>query len=228
MDYNEATYKSKWRIQRFAHHSRYNLAKELCKHANSVLDYGTGSGYFLTLLSTANKLTRLVGYEPVEDMFQKAINETKGFDNIKLVNKLDFSEKFNYISCLEVLEHLEENKQIDVFKDCKKLLDEKGRMIISVPIETGLSGFFKNIFRYLTKHPHAKDITEVLQALFGLKMKRHDSDGYIYSHVGFRHRDLESTILKEGILIRQRVFSPFPLLGSFLNSQVFYIIEFNN
>ena len=62
-------------------------------------------------------------------------------------------------------------------------------------------------------------------ALFGMKMKRKVSNGYIYSHVGFRYKDLEKLLFTQKLKIRRRIFSPFNLLGSILNSQVFFVID---
>ena len=45
---------------------------------------------------------------------------------------------------------------------------------------------------------------------------------FIGSHVGFYSFDLERVLLEEGLIIREKRYSPLPFLGKLFNSQVFY------
>ncbi len=219
------TYKSKSKIKSYAHKTRYKIALNLCKTAKSVFDYGTGSAYFPRLLSENNPQAEIVGYEPIQEIYEKAEHESKEYKNIKIVNKIDFSQKYDCVTCLEVMEHLTEEEQIKIIQECIKLVSEKGQFIISVPIETGLSSLFKNIIRYLIRQSHAKTFKEVILALFGMKMERKVENGFIYSHVGFRYKDLEKLLTSQNLKITRRIFSPFSFLGAVLNSQVFFIVD---
>lgn len=221
------TYKSSSKIKSYAHNSRYKIALSLCKEASNVFDYGTGSGYFPRLLSNANPNLEIVGYEPVHNMHLKAAKETSKYKNIKIINHINFSKKFTFITCLEVMEHLTTENQIKVIQECQKLLAKKGRIIISVPIETGISGFLKNIFRYLIRQSHAKNLKEIFLSLLGIKIKRTIVNNYIYSHVGFRYKDLEKLLAIQNLKIETRKFSPLSFLGPILNSQVFYVLTPN-
>jgi 2-polyprenyl-3-methyl-5-hydroxy-6-metoxy-1,4-benzoquinol methylase len=128
---------------------------------------------------------------------------------------------------LEVFEHLVEADQIKIIQECKNLVLPWGKIVISVPIETGISGFFKNALRYIIGQSHAENLKEVFQAFFSMPVKRNVVNGYIYSHVGFRYKDLEKLLSAQNLKIKNRIFSPFNFLDRLFNSQVFYIIDAN-
>jgi len=223
--YDEMTIRSKSTIKRYAHNRRFELGVKLCEECSSVLDYGTGSAYFLKLLSEKNPKTELVGYEPNQSFLIEAQAAMRDYPNIKVVDSLSGLKRFDCITCFEVLEHLTEADQIKILRQCRELIKPGGKLIISVPIETGIAGLSKSIVRRIIRQEHSTNFSDILKSCLGIKIERKVEDGYIYSHTGFRYSDLEKVIKKENLKIKQRLGSPFRLFGAILNSQLFYVFE---
>jgi len=109
-----------------------------------------------------------------------------------------------------------------------KLLGENGKIIISVPLEKGLSSLLKNTIRILLKQQHSNtNFSTIIKSLFSIKIDR-GSNQYISSHIGFYYNDLEIIFKKNNLRVEKRLFSPINLFGSIFNSQVFYILEKDN
>ena len=92
----------------------------------------------------------------------------------------------------------------------KFFIKRNGVIILSVPIEVYISGFFKIILRIIIKQKHdGTKISNIFKTLFGLKINRHkiSDKKYIESHMGFYYfdlikiiRDLDFEILEKNIL----------------------------
>jgi 2-polyprenyl-3-methyl-5-hydroxy-6-metoxy-1,4-benzoquinol methylase len=219
------TYDSRFFVKRFTHRTRYSIGLGLCHDADSVLDYGTGSAHFLKLLAEKNPAIRIVGFEPWDNMLEQAKEETKNLQNVRIIKAIDFNERFDIVTCFEVLEHLTEEKQRKVFSDCKKLLKTGGRIVVSIPIETGFAGLVKNALRWIAGQPHATSFSEVIRSSFSANIERVERGGYIHSHMGFRYKDIEKLMPGLNLIVIRRIFSPINWFGPLLNSQVFYELK---
>ncbi len=100
-----------------------------------------------------------------------------------------------------------------------------GKLIISVPIETGIAGLIKNLIRWMIRQQHATKFSDVIKAFLGMRVERIVERGYIYSHIGFRFKDFEKILEKENFKVSKQLTSPFGFLGAFANSQMFYVVE---
>lgn len=230
MKYYQYTNKSKFWIKRVSHNARFQVAIKLCTSDNGqskILDYGTGAAHFLKLLADLDGKMQLVGFEPVKHMFELAQSETAGLGSIRIVDRLEGLDKnFDYVTCLEVLEHLREEDQTKAIENSFNHLKKDGRVIISVPIETGFASFCKNTVRAIISQTHSKSFKNILKAAFGMKVERDFGNiGYCHSHMGFRHKDLERVFQKNNWRVTKKVYSPFNMLSSFINSQIFYILS---
>ena len=171
----------------------------------------------------------VVGYEPMEDQYEQLQKLVPLLSKERFIAVNDLSNirdhQFNKICCLEVLEHLTEANQIAVFSSIRSFLGPNGVVLLSVPIEIGFSGLMKNIVRFLLRQSH-QDISLIntAKSFIGMKIERGDR-AYISSHVGFDYRDLQRVIVHSGFCVKKRLFSPFPILGGWLNSQVFFVLE---
>lgn len=133
------------------------------------------------------------------------------------------THSFDRISCLEVCEHLPPERLSEALDQMRRLLKPQGLLMISVPIETGPAGLVKNLIRFLLRQEHQKTSLGLLcRVLWGLKIERQQNVDYISSHVGFNHHDLKATCQEHGWLVEKVSYSPFPILRSFGNSQVFF------
>lgn len=230
MSYSELTVESPSLLKRFSHSKRFEVALELLalECNDEILDYGTGDGFMLKKLLTGNPQT-IVGYEPLESQYQqlKQFVDRHQLGNVTIIDDLNRIEthRFDKICCLEVLEHLTEHNQLIALRNIKSLLKRGGLLVVSVPIEVGMSALLKNVVRLLLGQEHQNaTILNIAKSCFGLKIGR-GREAYICSHVGFDYHDLEKVLVSEGYRIKRRRFSPLKGLGGFVNSQIFYVLE---
>lgn len=229
--YQNLTTNSKSFIKRFSHSKRFEVAIRLLdlRLTDKFLDYGTGDGYVIILLDKMGaRPCSITGFEPDDYQYAQLIQNLATMKiNARPVSEIEEikKNKYNKISCLEVLEHFDPatlSLSLDVLN---KILEDQGVLIISVPIETGLSGFLKNIIRIIIGQTHDNTNSKtILKSLLGIKIERENSS-YIGSHIGFNHKNLEKYLLNHGFQIEEKVYSPLPLVRGFVNSQVFYVLK---
>jgi 2-polyprenyl-3-methyl-5-hydroxy-6-metoxy-1,4-benzoquinol methylase len=226
--YDSYTINSPSFIKRFAHRVRYGNSLKLSIYkGNSLLDFGTGSGILLGKIAELRPDTILYGYDNSFDFVKLAIENNKKFKNVSIIGDLNEIPDitFDNVSCFEVLEHLDLNTQIEAIRQMKSKLKKDGRIILSIPIETGVASLFKNVTRSIIGAPHTRKFSYILKATFGLQIKRNFKNGWAGSHVGFRFKDLKKNLLAEGLVIEKTIYSPFKLLNNLCNSQQFVILK---
>lgn len=219
--YSEHTYNSKNPLARFAHRARFakGIKIVLEKEFKDILDYGAGDNMFLEELKLKNESIQLNAYEPILKIVSN--------DEIKVFSKLEDlkDKKFDVVTCFETLEHFNENAQSQMVQEFHKKLNDKGRVIISVPIEIGFPSIIKNIRRLGYGKRNHVDIKNSIQCLLGRDVPEvRQLEGFIPSHIGFNHNKLEKIFLKFFKISRKET-SPFKNLSDQFNSQVFYILE---
>jgi len=217
-------------LKRFSHSARFKMAVRLVGPADGdrILDYGCSDGYFLELLKSAGSKPRVYGYDPLWSYYE--VN--KGFSDdscgISFTDNVETFDDgmFDKITCLEVLEHLEERGTKKALMDIKRLLAKDGTVIVSVPIEVGFSSLLKNAVRIFSNQTHSgTNVITIAKSFFRMPIKRKGDGSYILSHIGFDYERLERTFTEMDFEVVDRVFSPFPLLGPYVNSQVFYVVR---
>ena len=228
--YKDLTTDNRSVIKKFAHNKRFEIALKILKlnSSDKILDYGTGDGLMLQMIKKTNPNCYVAGYEPVKSMFIE-LSKNSDSENIKLFNQLnDISFQFDKIYCLEVLEHFaSKNLRIEL-NNIKNCLKPNGMVIISVPIEGGISGLLKNIARVLIRQTHEKTtLTNIVRSLFYLPINRVNAK-YLHSHIGFYYQTLEKELKSSNFTIIHKSFSPFPKLKGWINSQVFYILRIDS
>lgn len=226
--YDSLTTGNRSALKRFSHKKRFEIGRELLQitPGDKILDYGTGDGYMLPLISEAGATA--CGFEPAPHLAAEAIERLSGTTKIDIVNDVNElpDSSFDKICCLEVLEHLPKPLLIEALSKMRRLLKPEGICVISVPIETGFSGLAKNMVRLLLRQTHQRTTPKLLwQIAFGLKIERDSGIPYISSHVGFNYQELEQMFPASGWQIASRRFSPWRVLKSALNSQVFFVIR---
>lgn len=230
--YKTLTVSSPFAIKRFAHNSRFNIYRKrielFCKgNVKSFLDYGTGDGHIFKKLSDRKyNNIKCFGFEPVSSQYDQLLDNVKNNNlNVTCLNSLGTDMKFDYILCAETLEHFSAINVIKHLKTFENLLSNRGRVLISVPIEIGFGGLCKNLVRWSIGGLHeGLGVKNAIYAFFGKPIYR-GNDDYIASHTGFSHKNLEYLIIDNGWKIKKKFFSTIPFVGSMLNSQVFFEIE---
>ncbi|MBK1988956.1 class I SAM-dependent methyltransferase [Sphaerospermopsis aphanizomenoides BCCUSP55] len=227
----------------WSHSSRFQTTKKLLEiyvGSNSkLLDYGCGDGTFLQIVS--HLVSEAVGTDIAEGQIyncqQRFSGETKiKFSHIKELSSQQSVSYFDTAVCMEVLEHCLAEQVEKIIKDLNRLVKPEGIIIISVPIEIGLSLLIKQITRriagYLRQGEYDKSIepyslTELLQMIFATKsssIKRpvYGDESPYHGHKGFNWRLLREELSKT-YKIEHTCFSPLGWLGGFFSSQVFLI-----
>ena len=229
--YQEYTFRSSVAPKRWVHKKRFKQAIKLLelKPDDTLLDYGCGGGYLLELAGKIVPSDRLYGFDPSESMRKLAtenlVGKTKIFANIDKLRGM----KFTKIACLETLEHLPDELLHEALNTIDSLLTENGKVLISVPVEIGLSAVVKNTFRAVFGNLRHLTLKTFTRTALGLPCEREipqDFDGlpFIYSHICFDYRRFEK-LLSKVFKIKKKVFSPVPALGPILNNIVFFVCE---
>lgn len=229
--YSELTYSNKSLLKRFAHRRRLKIACRLLEelHPESICDFGAGDGEIL--LSAQKKglgtTKNLYLYEPVLFEQLEGRLRRKAFSKIKVSRSLP-NQIFEVVTCFEVLEHFDGEDVFDRLCELKSLINAKSHLIISVPIETGIAGLLKNLARIALKQTHSETtFKNMLKLTLSLKIKREKPlNGYIESHIGFDHKQLQNQIEESGLRVDRIVMSPFSnKLLSYFSSQIFFVCK---
>ncbi|WP_418511534.1 class I SAM-dependent methyltransferase [Corallibacter sp.] len=234
MAYAEYTRNNKSLIKRFSHQKRFDVAIKLIdlKANQSLLDFGTGDGYLLKCLNDAHKNVKLYGYDPLDFMFEelKTTIKENSLKNISITSNLSTlnSLEFDIVSCQEVLEHFSIKNQKKHLQELKKRTKDSGKIVISVPLEIGFSGLTKNIIRFcIGQNKEGATLKNIFKSFLGLKIPRQE-EGYIGTHIGFNHKNLEALFDDAGLKVIKKEYSPFKFLYGLMNSQVFYVLKKQN
>ncbi len=224
--YADRTYNNKNPIIRFAHRQRIKKSTQsiALKEHQKILDFGCGDGQFLATLKkhNPNNQIELIGFEPYQNT--KQLNDIVFFNNYDNLKRKFEQNKFDIITCFEVLEHFNEKNQIKIINQILPLLKANGLFIISVPIEIGFPSLIKNLIRKVN-YPGQEiySFKNILKAFIHKPVQKYrKNDGYL-PHMGFNHKELEKT-LQKFFIIKTKKFSPFKIFGSTINSQVFYFL----
>lgn len=218
--YGSRTYRSSNYLRRFAHSSRFGICVDLvvkhCRPNGKVLDYGCGDGHFLNLLP---RNLRAVGYDPMPN--KTLVSEATIYRTIS-----NISEKFDCITCFEVMEHLDNSQQEEVFSDAKRLLESGGTIIFSVPVMIGPAGFIKSFLESIFSNKPGYSVKNSLLCLAGSPPRNRPLDKTgLYQHMGFDHR-VFSKKLREKFSTVLEMYSPFKSLPSGLNSQAIFVCKY--
>lgn len=229
--YQNLTYKNRSPIKRFSHGRRLELIPKYLqnsalKKGAKLLDYGTGDGKIFKFLAPLQKIhgLQLAAYEPIGEQYQQLVELVEKDQLIvECHENLEQLGKYNYILCMEVLEHFSASDIIKHLEIFKRLLKPEGKLIISVPIESGFGGSLKNLVRLSIGQTHAGlNMKTFIKAFFGKPLFR-GYDRYYNSHIGFNHKHLEYLMIDSGLVINETFYSPFPVISSIINSQKFYV-----
>ena len=107
----------------------------------SLLDFGCGVGFFLKRVEKIAKIKNSCGLEINNFALNEARKNTK---KSKIFIKIeDIDKKFDLITMLHVVEHLDDVDLRNVLQKIKKLLNDKGKILISTPAKNALANRIK-------------------------------------------------------------------------------------
>jgi hypothetical protein len=219
--YDRQTIDSPNPIARYAHRSRIRkslriaLSKLSTPSRQRVLDYGCGSGVFISELNTVRP-DCAVGYEPfMADRTSPALPIYSRIEDIESMGP------FSLVTLFETIEHLSEEETTRFLGTCDKLLTKAGGVLLSGPVEIGPALFAKEFNRSI-RHFQAPDygVLEFLKAsLLGVPGRR--ADDIKTSHKGFDFRRAVAFMRRSGWRVDIHSFGPLPIGTWYGNSQVY-------
>lgn len=230
----------------WSHRRRFALARELASAyaGGTLLDYGCGDGTFIALAHES--FAEAVGADiDVEQL--RGCSERLGslprvrFLPIESLREPEHSGRYDAVVCMEVLEHTPSDVLPRVLDDLNRASRRGGGVIISVPIEIGPSLALKQAVRAaaaasgLTEYAQRERYrpSEFLRMVLAGPASEIDrpvtsattaAGGTVrfHGHKGFNWHLLERAI-ERVFTIERRLYSPVPLTGPLLNSQVWFV-----
>jgi 2-polyprenyl-3-methyl-5-hydroxy-6-metoxy-1,4-benzoquinol methylase len=218
----------------WSHRARFAFGLKLLNELRpaTVLDYGCGDGTFVALATQAGR--RCTGAELSSDVVAEC---RRRFAELPLDFRVMTAivGSFDVVTCMEVLEHTADpGKILDCLKVC---VAPGGHVLISVPIETGISLLAKGMGRKLAGWRgvdayaayaeyswselvrsvfagERQHITRVLNlSLYGVGA---------YEHKGFNWKVLRGMIAERFQIVATH-YTPLPMFGPLLNSQAWIV-----
>lgn len=220
-------YHSRHRIMNWVHGAHI---REALKHADldkgkSILDAGCSDG---ELLIRANgNYSFAVGADHNPQSLQTLLGRMNS-DSTPLclqsdIRNLPFQqESFDVVCCLETLEHVDGEQQ--AIKELKRVLKKEGTLIVSVPIELGLSILLKQGVSTLCFGGYRGSYSwgELWNATIG-NLDEIERPGFS-QHKGYDYRQTLAFI-KEEFSHVQCVGLPFRWFGAYFNTQFMMVAK---
>jgi 2-polyprenyl-3-methyl-5-hydroxy-6-metoxy-1,4-benzoquinol methylase len=231
-------------IVAWSHRRRFALARALASaRRGALLDYGCGDGTFIALAHDAfeQSVGADIDVEQVRGCVERlGVLPGVRFMSIDALRGPDHEARYDAVLCMEVLEHCPSDVQPLVLDDLARLSRPDGIVIISVPIEIGPTLALKQAVRAaaaasgLTEYTSRERyrLPEFLRMVLAgrtTEIERPESIATtpigtvrFHGHKGFNWHRLES-LIERAFTIERRLYSPLPLTGSWLNSQVWFV-----
>lgn len=230
MTYADYTRNTKEPLKRIAHARRFQqLVRDIAAPviSDTVLDYGCGDGHLLSYFAGQMNRQNLVGYDPNPRLLAEATEEIR--DGAQLTTDIELLKSrrpfgFSLIYCNEVCEHLTDNAMKELFDNVKALSAPHGRVVFGVPIETGLSGLVKNLYRAAKGAGDPANVRNALLSLVAAPIERQTTDvEWFGHHVGFDHAKFRKKLCSNGFKINRTHCLPLMFTGAALNNEIYFI-----
>jgi len=233
---------SKSAVIRWSHRRRFETAvsKSARFAGKRLLDFGCGDGTYLAMLmASSHAPAESVGAEidpnTVADNRKRFASEKSiGFVPQSELEDPSFKQTFDAVVCMECFEHMTDpDHYLDLLCD---LLKPGGRLLLSVPVETGLPVIAKQTIRRVAGWRKIGDYAGVLpytwsemaRSVFATAKQhiprvRHDfGNGFVaHCHKGFNWMNLRERIARRFVIDRISA-SPIAWLGPHLASQAWF------
>jgi len=213
--YAQHTIQSKNILKRWLHKQRFSSSLRLLDlhDGDSFLDYGCGDGELSLQVHRRYPHVSITAFDPATPLFVEAQSKLAECSNVIVAQSIDMQHRFSRIACLETVEHLPKEELDKVLSNIHHLLVDGGTCLLSFPIEHGVMSLVKNMYRILTKRDSYATFSRAIRCFFGLSVPRQpikDLGGcrYIYSHVGFRCRNMIARIQEQFNIVKITVL-PF-------------------
>lgn len=199
----------------------------------NVLDFGAGSGELCQQIARQFPQARIVCYEPVPSLYEEATDNLSDCPGVQVVNKLaDISVSyFDYIFCLEVLEHLPRPETAGLLDAILIRSTTSTTVTFGVPNEIHAAALAKGLFRFRRRRgSFDARWSHIWKAAMGHPPRHRPTSEiwpglrYHYHHLGFDHRLLRRT-LERRFDVLSEYGSPLTWLPTALNSEVYFVCQ---
>lgn len=235
-----------WLIS-WSHRSRFDIGLQVARTyaaSGRVLDYGCGDGSFIAMLTDGRAVgpRKAVGAElspGLVDDCRSRFGDCPELDFV-LIGELDgpvHRGAYDLVVCMEVLEHVLDAPLI--VERLSQLISPGGRLLVSVPVETGLPLLVKQAARriagwrgigdYPGTHPYT--LSELRASLFAGRTQHmnrpvnNDADGRTsHDHKGFNWMALREC-LRGRFTVEKQFSSPVTWLPPHLASQAWFLLR---
>ncbi len=238
---------SRSRLVAWSHGSRFRLAQALVSPfaGGRILDYGCGDGTFVAMVH--DRFAQAIGTDVDAAQLADCASRFRSLTSVAFLPQSlveadpRHAGAYDVVTCLEVLEHCVDPERVRVLDRLRRLVAPHGRVIISVPIETGLSLPAKQVARRVAGWRRIGDYRFTERYTWGELMRMtcagssasiprpvYVSSGdsttpYRYhGHKGFNWRTMAHEVAQTFDIQGCR-YSPMPWLRAQLNSQVWFI-----
>jgi 2-polyprenyl-3-methyl-5-hydroxy-6-metoxy-1,4-benzoquinol methylase len=237
---------SKNAIIAWSHRRRFALARELASPGagGALLDYGCGDGTFIALAH--DLFLEITGTDVDLEQLGDCRRRLHAVPNVRFASIDELRDPtqgghYDSVVCMEVLEHCPSDVQPQVLADLARLVRPHGIVVISVPIEIGPTLAVKQAIRAgaaatgLVEYEDRERyrISEFMRMLLArdtsqierpatITMNAHGDTSRYHGHKGFNWR-LLARVIEQTFVIERRLYSPVPLTGPWLNSQVWFV-----
>lgn len=224
----------------WSHASRFRLALRLAGPSpGKLLDYGCGDGTFLAM--AASRIPEGLGADIAEDQITDCRARLTAIPNLRFCTIADLKGRvhehaYDLVTCMETLEHCTDAVAEIVLSDLARLVSPEGRVIISVPIETGPTFILKTAIRRLAawrglsdyRHYERYATRDALRMVFAGRrtaLQRPvygEPDAPHHSHYGFNWRAARERV-RAHLTVERTLFSPVGWLGGWVSSQAWFV-----
>ncbi len=217
VSYDRQTINSPNPLARYAHRSRVArsvaLADKDLPQSGVVVDFGAGTGLFLSTLGDKRADATLYAIEPyMPAASDPRIHYIPDFDKLTVSPDL--------ITAFETCEHLSDADAVRFLSNARDALKPAGKLIVSVPIMIGGALLMKELNRsILFRRKSDYSASELAAGVMGRSVARPEDRNP--THKGFDFRWLRG-LIRERFVIETEILSPLPLPW-WANSQVFFI-----
>jgi SAM-dependent methyltransferase len=224
-------------VKRWIQGRRLSDALKFLRDADAVegariLDFGSGDGELVRRIGRrwARPIEAWV-YEPSSMRMAEARRNLEGFGRVSFVTSTTSIESgsFDFVFCLEVLEHLPPAEMRAACEEIHRLVKTRGLVVIGVPHELFLPALVKGIFRMFRRYgsfdANPRNVFAAVTGRPPLVRPAYRSPAGLMlhpEHLGFDFRALKHALCKHFVLERMW-FSPFAWLGSVFNFEVYFL-----
>jgi SAM-dependent methyltransferase len=236
MAYADITRNDKNAIKRFLQRRRLCDALSLLRdrpRPQNIVDFGGGDGELCRRLAVRFPEAHIVCYEPSPSLREEAASVLQSSHTIVMASDLNQlpEGQSDLLFCMEVFEHLPPRQTAEALEAIHHVLADDGIAIIGVPLELFAPALLKGLFR-MTRRYGAFDASarHVVGAALGILPRQRPVAEivpglpYYAYHLGFDHGRFREQ-LEEQFQVLQTAGSPVRWLRTWLNSEVYYVVQ---